>query len=338
MSKGSWLTRFLTAKQWVGVGVLATVALALIGFYLTKEKPRFQNRLTFSTETSKKVIDFPESVGGRTQILIDGKEERDLRLFVFVIQYRGEVPLVTDHFAEPIRATLPGTRKILVVQSASNIDRPRILDKESRQLVDSPTPANRFAVRRIDEQHFEIEPLLMNPDEWFAVEVYTAAKNSSSAAAQTLTSLEQYKELQSEVTWECHLVGASCPGPPMLDALEAFGFNSPAVFQIFIYHRGMAVYALILLSALNFFVLGFFSVATGIAKLSNYKKLGLASIAVVLSICTAEFFTAYVLDEPPFNERPIWLLVIAIIDLAVIVELASSFFGSRWKARRSVRD
>jgi len=41
------------------------------------------NRLIFSSDTAKDLTDFPEAVSKRLQIFVDGKEERDLRLFIF---------------------------------------------------------------------------------------------------------------------------------------------------------------------------------------------------------------------------------------------------------------
>ena len=84
-----------------------TLIVTLLGIVLVRPHPQGTNRVIFSSDTSKELTDFPEPVSNRMQILIDGKEERAIRLFIVRVEYKGEQPIHLGDFEGPIRASIP---------------------------------------------------------------------------------------------------------------------------------------------------------------------------------------------------------------------------------------
>src|ERR1044071_674296 len=113
---------------WQSIGALIAFITLISSFFIgnlfVQPRPPFPNRLIFSSDTSKDLIDFPETVSQRTQIMIDGKEVRGLRLFIYRLEYRGGQPVRSADFEEPIRGKIPKNRKLIAVQKAANLEGP----------------------------------------------------------------------------------------------------------------------------------------------------------------------------------------------------------------------
>ena len=81
------LKKKLRDPIWQPIGVFSAfttlISSLLLSNLIFRPHPSLANRLIFSSDTAKDLTDFPEAVSKRLQIFVDGKEERDLRLFIF---------------------------------------------------------------------------------------------------------------------------------------------------------------------------------------------------------------------------------------------------------------
>jgi hypothetical protein len=328
---------------WQSIGVfltfIALLSSLVVGNLIFRPRPSESNRLIFSSETSKELTDISEPVSKRMQILIDGKEERGLRLFVFRLQYKGQLPVRPSDFEEPIKGQIPNNRKLLNVQKSSNPEAPREFDKATETFVANPHPPVNFEATLIDEHNFEIKPLLMNPGEWLLIEIYTAAADPNGYSAPK-DSTESYKELSSEVTWTCHAANVECPASLDLQRdFDYMDFNEPSFLQVYVMHTGWSVYFIVLFTILNLIVLVLLGRTAGLSDRPPATQLILFSLAIASSISSAEILADWLLPYHVFGIRlhdsqPAFAWLIFAVNITIIVWMAVISIRKRRTTRR----
>lgn len=124
-------TRIITKLRdpiWQAIGALiALIALVtsfFIGNLVFRGQQSGRNRLMISSQTSQELTDVPTPVNKRMQVLIDGKEEKGLRLFIFRLEYKGQEPMRPNDFEIPLRGHIPDGRKLLGVQRSGTLEGP----------------------------------------------------------------------------------------------------------------------------------------------------------------------------------------------------------------------
>lgn len=314
---------------WQFIGVFLTFITLLVPFLaaylLSSPTPQISNRIMISSQTAKDITDFPEPVSKRMHIFIDEKEEHDLRLFIFLIEYKGKAPVRSTDFEMPIRGKIPDNRKLVGVQMSPNVEGPFRFDRENRQLLRDKHPPINFEVEVLDEQTFQIKPLLLNPGEWLGIEIYTAAKNSTSTPTPT-NSVEKYEVLSSEIKWSCHVAGVECPGTVNFDVdYNYLGLDRPAFLQVYVMHEGWGVYFILLFSIVNLHLLVLLAKYAGMNKATPIIQIILFSLAIALSIASGEvasdWLFPYMLlafDQPIYAYMIFWVNISTIVVLAVI--------------------
>jgi hypothetical protein len=312
--------------QFVGV-ILAFISLLtplIIASLLSSPTKQIPNRIIMSSETSKYLTDFSEPVSKRMRVLIDNKEERDLRLFVFRIEYKGNAPVRSADFEIPIRGRIPSNRKLVSVQKASNLEGPTRFNKETGHFERDKKPSINFEVEILDEHSFQIKPTLMNPGEWLGIEIYTATADNSNSVPIT-DSAEKYRILSSEVTWSCHVAGVECPGTLDLGIdFDYLGFNAPWYLQVYVTHEGWSVYAILLFSIMSLLSMVLLAKAAGLQEANAITQILLFSIAIASSITSAEVAADWLFPDLLDIGQPIlawvifWLNISAIIVLAIV--------------------
>ena len=321
---------------WQAVGAFIGFVAILASFviaYITAPPQRFGlNRLMISNQTSKELTDFAEPVSKRMRFLIDDKEERELRLFIFMIEYKGDQPVRSSDFAIPIRGTIPSARKLIAVQKSTNLEGPLRLDKETGRIHHDEKPAINFEVNLLDQQTFEIKPLLMNPGEWFGLEIYTAAQapdEPTVGRAPQQDATEKYKTLYSELSWSCHVAGVECPGSVDLNRdLDFIGGDAPWFLQVNISHEGWSVYFILLFTILNLITMVLLGKAAGLGAASPVIQLLLFSLAIASSVSSGEVAADWLfpgtfeaildLGQPLYAYIIFWLNVVIIFGLAAV--------------------
>ena len=200
---------------WKVGGAIALVLLGVLGsFFLTSVKEKRARALLIDLDTSKELTDFLEPVGARTRILVDGKEEQGLALSVYVVQYLGDEPLRVADFEGAIIGAVPAGRKIIAVQKSSNSNAPYRYEKG--KFATATGESLSFQASKKNDTICEIQPLLMNPGEWFRLEIYTADQ-----IAQGTPSPDPTADLKfithGDVTWSCHIADVKCPADRYFD-------------------------------------------------------------------------------------------------------------------------
>src|SRR6266404_1073944 len=250
------LKRALRNPIWTPIGVFVAftslIVTILVSNWFLQRGPSAPNRLIISSDTQKDLTDIPGPVGDHLKFLVDGKEERDLRLFIFRVEYVGDQPLRPGDFSTPVIGRVPTNRKLLAVQKSANLSAPRRYDRQTQAMRDNPHPPATFEASILDAHSFEIKPFLMNPDEWFGVEIYTSTIDPDKYVPPK-DSTEKYKELSSEVSWSCHVANVQCPAA--IDLESDYGFvRQPDFLEVSVIHMGWSVYFIIIFDVLNLIV------------------------------------------------------------------------------------
>jgi hypothetical protein len=332
----AWLKRKARSPLWQPFGVGVAILAIFIGYFIgSRSQPPGPNRLVISPESAKELIEFPGSVSRRTKVLIDGKEERDLRLFVFRIQYKGNRPLVSGDFEGPLRGEVPAGRRLLAVQRASNLEGKSEFDSASGHYVKDTSKPIETEPRVVDLQHFEVKPVLMNPGEWFGIEIYTSSNNDpTSSPTPELSSSDKYSLLAREVTWGCHVAGVKCPSSLDIELDFPQYAHAPWFLEVHLIHRAWGVYALLFFSTVNLLLLVGLSKRTRLGGFRLPTQLGLLAIAVPLSFSTGEILTYKLVTQYPISMEQEWgVYVVAGVDLLILVDLATVVVKQKLKER-----
>lgn len=302
---------------------LAALAGLLIGLYLRGLAPTVPRRLIITQETAKALIEFPGSGDAdKAQLLVGGKPERDLRLFTYRIQYKGSGPLRAGDFEGPLRGSIPSDRKLLSIQAASNLEGPTSF--ESGQVTRDPTPPIRFNARILDGQHFVIEPLLINQNEWFGVELYTSSSDEAIAKSSPTPvprSTEEYKVLDAEVSWNCRIAGVQCPAGLDLD-LDLGGFIQPWYLSVHLAHSGWAAYGLVFFTTVNLILLVVLARSGPIGRARNASQIFLFAVAVPVSFGFAEMLVYWLIPQMIPVEQLWGVQAVFWLDLVILILLA----------------
>jgi hypothetical protein len=325
--------------QSIGVflGFITFFSPLIIAYLVSSPTPKILNRIMITSKTSKALTDFSEPISRRLRILIDNKEERDLRLFIFLIEYKGNQPVRSADFETPLRGRIPNNRKLVTVQKSSNLEGPLRFDRERWQFVSETQPPISFEAEVLDEQTFQIKPVLMNPGEWLGIEVYTAAANKASPTTST-DSLEKYKVLSSEVTWSCHVAGVQCPGTVDWDLdFEYLKLDAPGFLQVIIHHEGWAIYFILLVSIVSLLLLVLLARSSGLHKAMPIIQIALFSVGTALSIASAEVAADWLFQDSMFDpdqEQPIYAYIIFWLNILALIALAALSIWRRQNKKR----
>jgi hypothetical protein len=279
-----------------------------------------RNRIVVYGETRTALMAVPGSVISRTKVLVDGKEERDLRLFVFWILYQGRAPIVSQNFAQPIKASIPPTRKLLIVQRAADARGPQSFSESEVRLIRRGTRIN-VEARMIDGQHFEITPVLMNPEDWFAVEFYTASADQTAGS-----NVKKADEgLYTEVDWTCHVEGVNCPVDGSFFPFEDYTEErSSAILSVSMTHEGWSIYAIIVATVLNVLLLVILAFHAGFGLFSKTAQLWLLAGIVTISMCSGEIVVDSLTDNSIgrfMADQPLYAKALVLVDVASIALL-----------------
>ncbi|MDX6405023.1 MAG: hypothetical protein QOH70_2478 [Blastocatellia bacterium] len=338
------LKKKLRDPAWQFVGVVI-MTLALIGpIVLSSLKSSSQNeleanRLVIYLDAHNVLTDFLEPVGTRTRVLVDGKEEQDLKEFVYLLEYRGDHALRPSDFGLPLHARIPTSRKIIAVQKSSNLEGPLRFSPESNHYEHTKQPPVAFEAQVLTEHDFEIKPILMNPGDWFRVEIYTSSSlgnDKSGASPETRKSKEEQSTsdiLYGDVTWSCHLAGVRCPAERTIEG-NVLGFGNPWFLQVYVYHIGWSVYFITAFTILNLILLIALAKSAGIQKATKPVQIFLFALAVVLSMASSEMVSFWLGLDSPFDFENLAETIIFGLDVAIVFTLSVFIFLKRVNRRK----
>lgn len=306
---------------WQFVGVVITVVSILLPLILiTRDDMKYPNRIMISSQTSKVLTDFPYPINKRFQFVVDGNEVYDLHLHVYLVEYKGKAPIRAVDYETPITANIPSDRKLISVRQATNIEGPVKFDKEKNRLARSEQPAIDFDAQIVDDTTFHIKPVLMNPGDWYGIEIYTSRSNINVQSNQ----LDKSKSIYSEISWKCHVAGVQCPGIIDLDIdFDHYRDSVPDFMDVSIYHNGWAVYFILVFSVVSIISYVIFTNHERFDKFSNFTRYSLFSVAIVFSIASAEVAADWFFEDPIFkHDQPLFAYIIFWLNIVIIIVLA----------------
>jgi hypothetical protein len=312
------LKKKLRDPIWQAIGALLALVGLFVPFFIGSSTNNSPNPLSspdskevmiYST-TSKSLINFPETLSARTRLFIDGKEEQDVKLYIYFIEYKGVNPLRKGDFEVPIRGSVPQDRKIITVQKSLDPTGPLKLDKESGSIREERAAPIDFDVSLKDQHNFEIKPMLMNPGEWFKVEIYTSARLPDTKAAKSPVTMNtpdkkvSSQNLSSEITWSCRIADIKCPAPFRLE-LDHIRFNEvPWFLQFQIRHYGWAIYFMVFFTVLNVILLLILAKSARVIQPMSVKEILIFSLGVVSSLAVSEILADWLFNHNNLNKQP----------------------------------
>jgi hypothetical protein len=187
----------------------------------------------------------------------------------------------------------------------------------------------------------------LNPDDWFRVEVYTAAlteesKPSRSSTANVPATATDNSVPYPEITWSCRVAGVKCPASRLdpyilLAALSGSAPTDPLEASISAY-SGWSVYFIVAFTVLNLIVLILLAKQTGLVRLRQTAQLILFAFAVFLSMACAEVLADWIFHENSLKTQPTAASVLLITDIIAILLLAFVGTAIHRKSSPSVDD
>lgn len=306
------------------IGVIAAIAFS----QKPTDKPRPSEPKAnilriYSPTGNKSLTDFPNSVAARTRILIDGKDEEDVRYLVYIFLYDGERPIRTTDFEVPFRGVLPGNRKIIGVQQSL---------ETGLGIYKFGTNQITCEIQQIDQRSFEIKPLLMNPGDWFKVEVYSSAlpqndAGKSGAGQKTVVDQNVGSETtMPDVSWSCRVAGVRClEAPPIIDqarllAEDGSGWKEPLQVTIRSY-SGWAIYFIVLFTIFNLVVIVVLARRTSLAESHAAIQFLAFAVGIFLSMAAAEILADWFFHGNTLMEQPAFSPILLLIDIGAFLAL-----------------
>jgi hypothetical protein len=350
---GSALKNILRDPAWAGVRVLVAIVAIVVSVFVVwyfrppaLDNSTKSNRVAIYKNDIKNLTDFPNTVAARTRILIDGKDERDVRFYEYIIDFQGDRPVRTTDFETPIRGTVPPDRKIIAVQQslADKItSEPTRRDKAGHLLLRAG-PQIHCDIYTTDQRNFEITPMLMNPDDWFRVEVYTSAATIASekepkSAKATGVSTTDVGAVSPEITWSCRIAGVACPSERELSFslpidLSDSDSHDPLDASINEY-QGWPVYFIVLFTIGNLIIMVVLAKRT-LHRVGPVGQLALLAVAVFLSMATAEILADWWFHDHSVTAQPAAARVILTMNCLCFIFLAVNAARPRRKLKTEV--
>lgn len=146
------MENILNNQIWTAVGVIASIILgsaAIILFILGRKK----KRLAYYIISNTQLVGIENSLQDKVKILYDEKEVINVHLISIKFINNGNEPIFVDDFDKPISIKL---------DNAVNILTHEILEKN---------PENLDVITLKKEKFLELEPLLLNPNDNFIVNI-----------------------------------------------------------------------------------------------------------------------------------------------------------------------
>jgi hypothetical protein len=293
---------------WQFIGVIIALLPWMFNSFAGDAPPSLldsQKLMIYST-TRQAFLDFPEPLRSRTRLTLNGHEERDVRLFIYFVEYSGQQPLREEDFKTPVSGVVPQDRKIIAVQRGGDTKGPLRLVKESGHIEEagqeSLTPVE---IKKLDDQRFEVVPAMMNPGDWFKIEIYTAANNPVAQKSKTPVSPtpeinDTTKSALPEITWTCRVAGVKCPAPFARQSTSMRASEKLWFLKVKINHRGWSIYFIVLFTIINTILLFKLAQHNGAARPRSMKELFIIALAIASSLSAAE-----VLADRLFNSKSV---------------------------------
>jgi hypothetical protein len=333
---------FKDKHAWVSaIASVLSAVTGIGGFYLlykSSPTPLSNDRLMIYATASKRMSNFSEALRPSVNILINGQEEQDVKLFIYIVEFKanGDRALVAQDFNQPISGSVPADRKIIAVLRSSDTQRPVRVDAGGG-MEDNVSPPLEFTATREGDQTFKIEPpSLMNSGDWFKVEIYTAARTDAQTPPAPMSSKHGgHQKAEKEITWACHVKNVQCPAEFTLDLNRPRLNESMWFLRVRVNHHGWAIYFIIIFALVNLIALLQLAKKAGIVESSkvgkgqpfSLREILLISVAFVLSLSVAEvaadkLFNGSGLDRQPHIAWVVWVInLLCFFGLIVVRKL-----------------
>lgn len=373
-SDSNYFIQKLRDPIWQFIGTLLTFLIFLFPFFYayffttqTIDYSENPSKIYITPSYIRRLPDLPVNLIDRAILLIDGKEEKDVHFISFYFQYEGKSSLKQSDFVIPIRGIVPEDRKLIGIQKSEqsplmvysrrkpedenelikNNGLIKINDQYSfsisslEYILDEKQKKNRpdkpidVEITIIDQRTFEIKSPLINPNEWFAIDVYTSqVEQKSKLQEQTMpaptTTIEDSmfdKSLIEEVTWNCRPIGIQCPSSFVTTPKE---YKKTAWYlQFEVFHRGWAIYFIAIFNSFSLLLFLILVSQTISWQIISLRGLILFFGLSLLCLSTAEIIADSLFKINIFNQPPI-SLIITIVYTGLLLFLSFSFIRNRF--------
>lgn len=263
-------------------------------------------------------------------------------------------PIKKEDFAEPLTGTIVNNRKIIGVQrshqSLTYLNAPDGTSARAWQIGNVITAALseftldpvfrrdsiRFESRIKDLVSVELQTSLINPDDWFAIDIYTAddSRNnlrhpatdpSDSQTASTPSS--NYTWATFEVTWTCRIAGVHCPTayeprPPVDQPNRSQGWFDDYSSAL----NGHEVVAVLIINAIAVLTVLLLMVYSRNWYPNSVRGgLLLAFMVFVAPIASVLLYDKF--DGKPFSDQPLVPSILLLIFIIVFAFLVVGFIA-----------
>lgn len=273
-----------SAWQAIGaiIGLIALIVSTLVAYDIyTRSNP--VAHMTVRELYNFNPFSFSETMQERLTLLIDGREVESVRVYYYSISNSGRNPIRPSDFVKPIQVSVDKPWQLLAVDT--DWSWPSDLEVKWNEVLTNT---------------FEIEPLLLNPDDRFDVAFFLTNPQEDPDSSEPPE--------PPEVKWSTRIV--NLPSLETRHRGEAPFQRSPfGVLNLGISHSGWGLFWLAGLSAL-FFVVGIWIGIRNkhLVQLSS-KQLFLSLAIMMLSFSTSEILVDYFVNRNYSQWPGIWLFL-----------------------------
>lgn len=174
---------FLRDSVWQFVGALIAL-LAIPAAYWIYLLQRKRKELSFGVLSHRRLLSISDELSSRVTVSLDGSPVGNVHLIVIGVKNSGNQPILEGDFVRPFRVIFGAETKLLSAD------------------VVKQTPSNLGASFNIDPAFLQLSPLLLNPGDYFVVQLLISApelKVSADARIVGVPNLQALRKSQSRI-------------------------------------------------------------------------------------------------------------------------------------------
>jgi hypothetical protein len=292
----SWLKKLnLQSPFWQGAGAIVSIIALIISTFIAYDIYQKSLRLpdlTIVHEYSFNPVDFGESSSKNIAMSIDGELVTDLEVYSYTLRNTGKAPVTPDDYIEPITVSVEEPLRILTVEkNRSNPDSVSVSWDE------------------IDENEFQLKPLLLNPGDSIGILVFVTESSEetgsddqiseNSPASEEANNAETSENADDEQSssssndkigpsWAARIVNVSDLKVTTYEEIREAEVRQLGIFYTTFRHSGWSVYRFGITSCLLFLFGLSLGVNFGVLQKVSPLYYILLSVLMILSIVTGD--------------------------------------------------
>lgn len=174
----------LQSPLWQGIGAIVSIVALITSSFIAYDVYQKSNRfsdLTVEYSSSFNPVYSGKNPSKRIAMSINGEEIHNAKVYYYTVKNNGNVPITLNDYVEPITISVKKPFRILTVEKEGS-------NRDSIKTV----------WNKIDDNNFQLKPLLLNPNDRFDVLVFISRKPEQVAQKRSESKTEEEPAASNE--------------------------------------------------------------------------------------------------------------------------------------------